>query len=301
MHGWVRGQRGGGSGGPAGMDPAPQARVPSRCPCSRRAGTDPGPCSISPSVRGTGGSPRLSPCPPVRRVPWAGSAPRPSPAGGGSCAPDAAGSCRSAGRRCGGCGASGASPGWVPRSPLPRDLHAPVPPSNAACGRSQGRGRDAAGVQSLHCCCRGLLVLGCWRTGEGVTTSRGCGSGTFVPGPGSWLEGLCGCAHHEPWGRGDSAPGSARRRAAASRPVPQVLLMCYKSCWDGAFQVTEEVGTTPPGGNSAALASPRVTEPGGTRGAPQTGLVPSGLSCPRTCESPVSVLASSSAQPWSLD
>lgn len=24
-------------------------------------------------------------------------------------------------------------------------------------------------------------------------------------------------------------------------PLPQYLLICYKSCWDGAFQVAEEV------------------------------------------------------------
>lgn len=29
------------------------------------------------------------------------------------------------------------------------------------------------------------------------------------------------------------------------RPLPQYLLFCYKSCWDSAFQVTEEVTNSP--------------------------------------------------------
>ncbi|XP_074903319.1 uncharacterized protein LOC142040028 [Buteo buteo] len=49
---------------------------------------------------------------------------------------------------------------------------------------------------------------------------------------------------------GDVAPGSAPPEAGLSlllsprgcRPLPQYLLFCYKSCWDGAFQVTEELG-----------------------------------------------------------
>ncbi|XP_027524479.1 uncharacterized protein LOC113959561 [Corapipo altera] len=45
-------------------------------------------------------------------------------------------------------------------------------------------------------------------------------------------------------GHGDITPGSALCRADVSRSLPQVLLICYKSCWDSAFQVTEELGTS---------------------------------------------------------
>ncbi|XP_066191433.1 uncharacterized protein [Sylvia atricapilla] len=86
----------------------------------------------------------------------------------------------------------------------------------------------------------GLLQLGCWRAGE--PSPRHPAAGASARGL-VWLKALCGCAQQEPWGRGDSAPGPAFGRAGVSRPVPQVLLMCYKSCWDGAFQVTEELGT----------------------------------------------------------
>ncbi|KAM6235478.1 uncharacterized protein M6G45_013697 [Spheniscus humboldti] len=53
--------------------------------------------------------------------------------------------------------------------------------------------------------------------------------------------------------RGDIiAPGSVLPRAGLSpplsphglHPLPQYLLICYKSWWDGAFQVTEELSTT---------------------------------------------------------
>ncbi|KAM4758177.1 uncharacterized protein ACIQIH_018385 [Cyanocitta cristata] len=97
------------------------------------------------------------------------------------------------------------------------------------------------------------LVLGLWFVATGaagggqcVTTAPGSSAAALAPssrGAGPWLKALCGCAHQEPWGHGDSAPGSALHRAGVSRPLPQVLLICYKSCWDGAFQVTEELGT----------------------------------------------------------
>ncbi|XP_071432839.1 uncharacterized protein [Pithys albifrons albifrons] len=51
-----------------------------------------------------------------------------------------------------------------------------------------------------------------------------------------------GSAHQEPWGHGDTTPGSALPGAGVRCPLPQVLLICYKSCWDSAFQVTEELG-----------------------------------------------------------
>lgn len=194
VHGWVRGQRGGGSG-------APQTRVPSRCPGSRRAGTEPGPCwhrsfgagssgqpgavTVSPVPQGAMGRQRAPPEPCWRRLLRSG--------------------CRWLLSLCGTTlrGLRGLwSLTWVGTTePLP-----PAPPRTSAGSKSgvwpqPGLGQGCCWVQSLHCCC--------WRRGEPVTTTLGCGSGTLVPGAGSWLKALCGCAHQEPWGRGDTAAGSA--------------------------------------------------------------------------------------------
>ncbi|XP_027557114.1 uncharacterized protein LOC113976274 [Neopelma chrysocephalum] len=68
--------------------------------------------------------------------------------------------------------------------------------------------------------------------------------GPCPAGAGSWLKALCGSAHQQPWGHGDITPGSALRRADVSCSLPQVLLICYKSCWDSTFQATEELGTS---------------------------------------------------------
>ncbi|KAM6043780.1 uncharacterized protein LJ206_019084 isoform 2-T2 [Theristicus caerulescens] len=62
---------------------------------------------------------------------------------------------------------------------------------------------------------------------------------------------LDGSAHQTPWGCGDVALGSALPGAGLSpllspcghHPLPQYLLIFYKSCWDDAFQVTEELST----------------------------------------------------------
>ncbi|XP_074411954.1 uncharacterized protein LOC141731327 isoform X2 [Zonotrichia albicollis] len=92
----------------------------------------------------------------------------------------------------------------------------------------------AAGVrvQSLHCCCCGCCSC--------LTTAPRVGAAPPSLGA-ARLKALGGggCAQRERSGRGDTA----LLRAGASRPLAQVLLMCYKSCWDGAFQVTEELGT----------------------------------------------------------
>lgn len=104
------------------------------------------------------------------------------------------------------------------------------------------------------------------------------------------------------------------------RPLPQYLLICYKSCWDGAFHITEEVTPPPmcPHTTGAAESSDPwdTSEPGdvvcwvapwhqwGCR-SPTHGMVgfrsrgrcqgPSGLSCPWMGQSPLSVAAFSSA------
>ncbi|XP_015504863.1 uncharacterized protein LOC107214212 isoform X2 [Parus major] len=58
-----------------------------------------------------------------------------------------------------------------------------------------------------------------------------CGRGTFAPG---WFlaQGVLGLRSGLCAAQGGCEPSS-----------PQVLLMCFKSCWDGAFQVTEQLGT----------------------------------------------------------
>lgn len=162
----------------------------------------------------------------------------------------------------------------------------------------------------------------------GVTTpssSMAGGSGASAAGGGSWLKALPGSAHRELWRCGDIALGSALPGEGLSPPLsphgrhppPQYLLICYKSCWDGAFQVTEEVTppTCPCAGRAAEISNPRdMAEPGdmvygwhqrgcrspghGTVGFPAQGQCqgPPGLSCPWTCQSPVSVVAFSWAR-----
>lgn len=132
-----------------------------------------------------------------------------------------------------------------------------MPAPNVARGRSRGRG--AAGGQSLCRRCWGLwfVATGAAGGGECVTTTAGSSAAALAPssrGASPWLKALCGSAHQEPWGHGDIAPGSALHRAGVSHPLPQVLLICYKSCWDGAFQVTEEV--TPPMGGPRRSPTP---------------------------------------------
>ncbi|XP_075029999.1 uncharacterized protein LOC142093027 isoform X1 [Calonectris borealis] len=124
---------------------------------------------------------------------------------------------------------------------------------------SRTRGRAGGG----RCCPGSVSVPGAVvRCGQGsgggkggvATPSSGSvteGLGPSSSGVGSWLEALYSSVHQELWGRGDIAPGSALPGVGLSlplspcgrRPLPQYLLICYKSCWDGAFQVTEELGT----------------------------------------------------------
>ncbi|XP_041335208.1 uncharacterized protein LOC121359911 [Pyrgilauda ruficollis] len=147
---------------------------------------------------------------------------------------------------------------WVGTAqPCPGELPKPLPAPRGA------RGRGAAGVRSLHRCCGGLEE-GCNRctaaaagvqwlhrcccgglagvaagAGERLTATPGAGAGPSSPG--------CCLAQGAGWvwlcpPRALGTRGHLRR-VGVSPPLPQVLLMCYKSCWDGAFQVTEELGT----------------------------------------------------------
>ncbi|XP_063275191.1 uncharacterized protein LOC134561815 isoform X2 [Prinia subflava] len=105
-------------------------------------------------------------------------------------------------------------------------------------------GQECCWVQSLHCWGWGLLqLLGLLEGGGVLHHNSRLREWDPRPAAGSGLKALCRCAHQEPRGHGDTAAGTALRRAGVSRALPQVLLMCYKSCWDGAFQVTEELGT----------------------------------------------------------
>ncbi|KAM8997399.1 uncharacterized protein PRD47_011835 isoform 2-T2 [Ara ararauna] len=61
--------------------------------------------------------------------------------------------------------------------------------------------------------------------------------GLWDRGLGAWLLALHGSAHQEPWAhcmRWVCSPW-------IHHPLPQYLLIFYKSCWDIAFQVTEEL------------------------------------------------------------
>ncbi|XP_051626930.1 uncharacterized protein LOC127462394 [Manacus candei] len=208
----------------------------------------PGGChpTLHRTERGVGSGPAgpSPPCP-APGVPWAGSAAPRGRGGGGPCVPGAGGCCGSAGRRCGGCAGSGGSRGSVPRGP---SQGPPRVSSNVVCLG----GWRSAGLQPLHQWCWGL-----WFGATGA--AGGCHRVTVSPhhlvaqlrdwgpcpaGAGSWLKALYGSAHQQPWGHGDITPGSALRRADVSCSLPQVLLICYKSCWDSAFQVTEELRTS---------------------------------------------------------
>ncbi|XP_041273456.1 uncharacterized protein LOC121342823 isoform X2 [Onychostruthus taczanowskii] len=159
---------------------------------------------------------------------------------------------------------------WVGTAqPCPGELPKPLPAPRGA------RGRGAAGVRSLHRCCGGLAGGGvqslhrcCCGGLAGVAAGAGgaphrntrCGSGTLLPGL------LLGSRRRvgvvvptESPGDALGTPLRALRRVGVSPPLPQVLLMCYKSCWDGAFQVTEEV--TPGGRDRAALHPPGELSP----------------------------------------
>ena len=246
----------------------------------------------------------------------------------------AGGSCRSPGRRCGGCGGSGGWRGWVPRGPFPEGLHALVSAPNVARAHNQGPEHGVGVLLGLQLCTGGAGRCGSvwlgqlwWGSPCHLTAWLG-GSGPSSLGVGSWLKALYGSAHQEPWGRGDVALGSARPGAGLNlllsprghRPLPQYLLICYKSCWDGAFQVTEEVtpqcapmlwglwrsptpwDTAEPGDMVCWVAlwhQRGCRSPGhGTAGFPSQSRCrgPAGLSCPWTCQSPLSVAAFSSAQ-----
>ena len=224
---------------------------------------------------------------------------------------------------------------WVGTTgPLPRG------PSCTCVGSKRGAcpqpgagawGGGAAGAPALYRWCWALWFGVAGAAVVGVTMpsdSMAGGSGPSSLGVGSWLKALYGSAHQEPWGRGDVALGSARPGAGLNlllsprghRPLPQYLLICYKSCWDGAFQVTEEVtpqcapmlwglwrsptpwDTAEPGDMVCWVAlwhQRGCRSPGhGTAGFPSQSRCrgPAGLSCPWTCQSPLSVAAFSSAQ-----
>lgn len=244
MHGWVRGQRGGGSGGPAWGDPAHRRSGPLSlswfmAPVVR------GSSAVSPGPQGAMGRQRAPPGPCWRRLLRAG--------------------CWWLLSLCGTAlrGLRGLwSLTWVGTS---------LGTSPHLC-RLQTWRAGGAGAGELWGASAVPLVLGLWFVATGaagggqcVTTAPGSSAAALAPssrGAGPWLKALCGCAHQEPWGHGDSAPGSALHRAGVSRPLPQVLLICYKSCWDGAFQVTEEV--TPP------VGGPRRSPTPGTQPSPVT-------------------------------
>ncbi|XP_038016847.1 uncharacterized protein LOC119711128 isoform X7 [Motacilla alba alba] len=105
---------------------------------------------------------------------------------------------------------------------------------HCCCGMV-GVALGAAGrVQSLHCCCGGLAGVAAGG-GERLTAAPGAGaapSSRGVLGSGRWAGGVVPT----------ESPGDAGTPLQALHTA-QVLLMCYKSCWDGAFQVTEELGT----------------------------------------------------------
>ncbi|XP_038016842.1 uncharacterized protein LOC119711128 isoform X2 [Motacilla alba alba] len=167
---------------------------------------------------------------------------------------------------------------------------------HCCCGMV-GVALGAAGrVQSLHCCCGGLAGVAAGG-GERLTAAPGAGaapSSRGVLGSGRWAGGVVPT----------ESPGDAGTPLQALHTA-QVLLMCYKSCWDGAFQVTEEVTPrweSPSPGQAPGPLSPVAAPAGWHQGGPdRAGARGHGLGCPWTCEPPLSVLASSSAQPCSLD